>query len=66
MSLAEIIKQKQGCPLCGNGLTIRQLAKKIGVNSTTLWRVKAGKTPDEHTLLAICRWAKIDPRKLDY
>ena len=41
------------------------VAKKIGINFTTLHRAEHGKMPDAKTLVAICRWAKFDPRDLD-
>ena len=66
MTLAELIKLKRGCPHCGNGMTIREMAKRIGISPATLFRAEKGKVPDLENGIKICRWAKFDPRNLEF
>ncbi len=42
-------------------LTLREVAKEIGIGPATLMRVEAGRIPDVDTFGKICHWLNIDP-----
>lgn len=48
--LAEAVKRRRGC------LTLRELAKSIGISAATLARVEAGRMPSTPVYVKLCDW----------
>lgn len=46
-----------------NRITIRELAKSIGCNHTTLWRPMEGKSIETSTMAAVMRWLFSEAKK---
>jgi transcriptional regulator with XRE-family HTH domain len=55
--LSKLIEDK----LKGDGISIREAGRQVGVSATTISRILNDESIDVHTLVSVCRWMNVSP-----